>query len=685
MANIPPPPPGFTIISGSGAGAPPPAPTVPAAPPPLSTGNAAVPPPPAGFAIVSGANAPPTGPSPVQQNFDARFSGASGQVPAGTPAPLHPEPQAPQPPPGFPVTFGDRTYYLPVESQDAADRISAQVGPQIAQMLAPPSPTGPTVPTDRQIVGANGQSPTADQVSQAHQSDINAAINDVLTGAISQDTRANRPTTAKIGDWVGDVAHGLPFVGGFADDAAAGLDYIEHPNTGETFAQRKQWYAGQQAAHQAESPVSSTLLQLGTGLAGLGATRSLSFTNGATPSVGGLAPALAADGFVQGGLQGLGQGTTATQRLTNAGVGAGIGGGAGFLLGAAAAPLANRSIVARAPTGYELRNQSQALYDAADAAGLRFETVSADNAMRGIVRDAVMDGLDPSLHPNAYAAARRLWDAPTAPTLREFDTLRQVVGDAAASKVPGESRLATHMRNSLDDYLNSLGPADVLAGNPVAASAAITGARRLWSQQARSQIIDNAMGTADLSAATRSGRPADALATAFRTIANNPSLMRGFSADEQDLIRNVARGNATERTLQGLSRLAPGSSTIGSLAAGGLFFSGQHTAGLATAVAPWIAGRLAGASERQGARALGAIIRSGGTVQANPAYADVARLGALTAPAYVVGLPGTQQLLGGLVPGYADDSQDPNQDGYGVRLPPSVIGPIGSNGLPVVQ
>lgn len=304
-----------------------------------------------------------------------------------------------------------------------------------------------------------------------------------------------------------------------------------------------------------------------------------------------------------------------------------LGGAASPLIAAGAGKLAagamNRFRPGEVPSSDELRSLAHAAYQQSENAGVRISQPAFQAAVDDIGTVARNAGLDPTIHPKATAALGRLEGAiGTTPSLKDADTLRRVIGGAAKSIEPDERRISSMMIDALDERINALRPADVVAGDPEAATAALREGRNLWGRARRSEMVQDAVEYArDRAASSGSGGNVDnATRQNIRGILDNPKRARGFSEAEQDAMRQVVRGTPTQNLLRAIGKLSP---TTGALpAVMGLGASMQSSLDQPWLVAPSIAGLLAKTvADRATARNVGlldALVRNGGVAPVSP-------------------------------------------------------------------
>lgn len=353
---------------------------------------------------------------------------------------------------------------------------------------------------------------------------------------------------------------------------------------------------------------------------------------------------------VAGGAIGAGQGTTYgfldgedgfENRIDDARTGAIIGGGVG-----AAAPLAgtavglvgrrlragqaNRATVAAAPTAQELRSQATKAFDAAAEDGLSVKPEVFKGAVDDIARWAADQGIDPTLHPGATAALKRLVQAADDPDHAiPVETLRRVLGSAAGSRVPDEGRIANGMIDRLDGFMDELTPDQVVSGSPDSVALLKRG-RELWGRMRRTELVDDAVVRAERRAASSGsgGNVNNAVRQNLKSILDNPSKRRGFSEAELQAMEDVVRGTPTQNAMRLLGKLSPESGALpltANLLGGAATLGASAPLTVASAAAKRLADRGTAANTRL-ARALVANGVRQPHLPVNPQYGRMAEL-----------------------------------------------------------
>lgn len=224
----------------------------------------------------------------------------------------------------------------------------------------------------------------------------------------------------------------------------------------------------------------------------------------------------------------------------------------------AAHQLIENGSVPPTPTTQDIRNAASGAYKQAEQAGVIVKEGAVKNLGQQIATDLDEKGIDTVLHPRASRALDRIVNSEGDLSFKRLDILRRVAKSAAASPDDDEARLGSTIIRHIDDFVQNIGPGDVVSGDTDQAASAITKARSLWARQAKSDIIDTALERAKNRAETIGGSGLEnGIRIEFRRIAQNPNLLNQFGQAEQDAIKTVARGTATSNALRTIGKLAP--------------------------------------------------------------------------------------------------------------------------------
>lgn len=310
------------------------------------------------------------------------------------------------------------------------------------------------------------------------------------------------------------------------------------------------------------------------GLAGKGVTLAGRLGTGAMTGAGGLA---ARTGLM--GLEGAGYGAlTAAGNdqdiTTGAGIGA-LGGVGGNLIGEALSAGASKiaglfNKKPNIPTIDDLRSSANAAYDTAENAGVIFAPQGVSRLGNDIRVELANFGFHPKLQPRIATVLDELERVQQGNvTLKGIDTLRKITDSARSSMDPSEKALGNMIIQKIDDFIANAGPGEVLTGNSQAASQAIKEARNMWGRMRRAEQVSEAVGKADLRAAsTGSGGNADnATRQNIRRLLEKG---RGFTADEKAAMEAIVRGTPGQNALRLAGKLSPqGNGLMAALGIGG--------------------------------------------------------------------------------------------------------------------
>lgn len=275
-----------------------------------------------------------------------------------------------------------------------------------------------------------------------------------------------------------------------------------------------------------------------------------------------------------------------------------------------------RAATATIPSTEELRQKAQDLYLQSEQNGLRLAPQPYQNAVNRITSEVRSAGIDPGVHPKASSALERLKASANGQPidLKELDTVRQVLGQAAKANEPSERFMAGKMISGLDRYVNNLKLGDIqsVTGNAKDAIGNLREARVLWRTQAKSQVLEDVLQKAETRVETQPTLGVEgAIRGEFRNLAMNPKRMQQFSSDERKAIHQVAAGSGiVENALRLVGKFKPTgvvSAVLGHILAGG---NPVTTAGLYAGGA--LAKGGAGALARDAANRAIATVHSGG-------------------------------------------------------------------------
>lgn len=382
----------------------------------------------------------------------------------------------------------------------------------------------------------------------------------------------------------------------------------------------------------ANSPIANTIGQVTGGVmtAGNLAKGGVTLLNAANPTIGNMALRGAAEGALYGAAYGAGEGEGLKDKVGKSLWGMGTGAALGGLTGAVTGAISQRSAQKTIPTAAQRGDESKALYKFSDDSGLVLDPTKYSQTVDDMFTTIASKGFDHQMHPKVNRAFERLQELKNQPlTLQTTEQMRRLLGSAAGSTDRHERMLAKTMIEKMDDYVASLNAKDVIVGNPKVpveqAAAALNKARELWGIKTQSEKIARLIQRAEVRAGQYSQSGMDnALRTEFRQLAMNDAKMRGFSPEVKAAIEKVAKGTPTENALRLVGKLAP---------RGPVSFLANASTAVANPVLPFVTAaageagkRSAAAMTQNNARAVDALIRSGGHLPQAPALSPAQRI-----------------------------------------------------------
>jgi len=219
-----------------------------------------------------------------------------------------------------------------------------------------------------------------------------------------------------------------------------------------------------------------------------------------------------------------------------------------------------------APTAQQLGNMAQEVNQAAAAAGMnvRPEAFAAfADSMPNVLQGArITSGDIPisnRLYPETIGLRDRLEAYRGHPlTLDNLHTLqqeangfvREALKAAEGNRSAVDVRGATIISRQIRDFVNNITPEMVSSGNPQQAAELLNRAKELWRREAKMNTVQDIVRTAqDL-------RDPKYLQSAFKSLVKDDLAMRDFTAQEQQLIRDIASGSRLAEIVDTIPGLA---------------------------------------------------------------------------------------------------------------------------------
>jgi hypothetical protein len=156
-----------------------------------------------------------------------------------------------------------------------------------------------------------------------------------------------------------------------------------------------------------------------------------------------------------------------------------------------------------------------------------------------------------SVNPKVAGAFKELTSGNTK-DVAEITALRKIIGSAAKSSDPSERKVAVKLLDEFDDYVLNVPPSAIVSGDKTAVEA-WKAARADYSKVKKAELIEDIVARAEVS---QGGKEAT-IAQGLSALAKNDKKMRFFSPDEQEAIRDAAKGGTLQSMLRTVGKFTP--------------------------------------------------------------------------------------------------------------------------------
>ena len=274
----------------------------------------------------------------------------------------------------------------------------------------------------------------------------------------------------------------------------------------------------------------------------------------------------------------------------------------------------DKSLLERAPTTEKLQAMGGKLLTEAKESGARLKDDDVIDLMIKLEGRADKLGIDPQLHNNSTAALRyAIKRLESGGDMEGLMLARRNLGTAARKVNPDDrddARIARNLIGVLDDFVMKE------LSDPKVAAKAQKG-RAIWGRMKRSEMIDDIIAKAQLSA---SGLD-KGLQSGFRSLLNSTKRIRGFNDQDKALMKRIVKGGSAKQLMDWIGKFSFSSGTVRGAIGSGLGFAAGGGAGAIAVpvVAQGARTAASAATSRQAelARALAATGGRSGTVAAS--------------------------------------------------------------------
>lgn len=254
------------------------------------------------------------------------------------------------------------------------------------------------------------------------------------------------------------------------------------------------------------------------------------------------------------------------------------------------------------PTADELTARAKANYNILDKSKFELDNAQFSREMGDMASTLRSVGYDPRTMPKVQVALENL--AQNNPkTVQELGTLRTIIGNAANSSDAAERLAGSKLMDKFDDYVLNAPPSATVSADPKAMQA-WKDARADYAKMKKSEMITTILANADVAQGSKEA----SIASQLSSLAKNPKKMRVFSADEQEAIREAAKGGTLQVMLRTIGKLTP-------LTPAAAIFTAVNPFGAYTAAGGFAAKTIAEQRRMQQANRLAERMRLGETPQ----------------------------------------------------------------------
>lgn len=272
---------------------------------------------------------------------------------------------------------------------------------------------------------------------------------------------------------------------------------------------------------------------------------------------------------------GVGQTTTELTGSPLAGLAAGVTTGAA----AGLRPTKRESV----PSTEDLLARSKVNYDILDKSGFQLDTQQFNQHMSTLPSKLKTEtGYVRNAYPKIGAVLDELVNNEPK-DVAQITGMRRIIGTAAKSNDPAERMMASKLLDEFDDYVLNAPPSAIVRGDKSAIEA-WKAARADYAKTKKSELIEDIIARAEVS---QGGKEAT-VAQGLSALAKNDKKMRFFTPEEQDAIREAAKGGTLQsmlRTIGKFTPLTPAAAIFTAVSPFGAYTAGAGLAARETATA----------------------------------------------------------------------------------------------------
>ena len=247
-----------------------------------------------------------------------------------------------------------------------------------------------------------------------------------------------------------------------------------------------------------------------------------------------------------------------------------------------------KQIRASLPAVDEIKKSAQTAYKAVQDARL----IASEGSVNGLV-SATRAGLDQRLLTDVSPRTMRALDQlqKSGGDISGILGVRQRLGEIAPDE-GSDFTAAQHVRDAIDNYIETLPPGEIVQGDPKYTQAMLEHARASWKSYAQLDQIESALriGQHKASVSGTGANTQNAMRQRIREILDSDSKSRGFSPEARQQLEDIVTGTWLTNSARYAGKFAPsgpvsGLTTMGAALVGDL----SGGAGMASAAAAGVA------------------------------------------------------------------------------------------------
>jgi len=229
-----------------------------------------------------------------------------------------------------------------------------------------------------------------------------------------------------------------------------------------------------------------------------------------------------------------------------------------------------------APKQSELAQAAKTLYSQAENSGVQFNGSKFADQMFRAGHELRQEGFTSKGYPGIDGVINEMVRTDVPKDFTELQAIRKMIQGQQKSIDPETRRLAGILKDNFDDYVLNAPPDHITAGGPQGLKT-WQDARQTYTKLKKAEIFDDMFENASFDKDVNTS-----LTKQMKQLATNDKRMRTFTPEEQKAIIEVAKGNATQKTLALVGKFAP-DSVLGVLTQGALGYGGGLHVGLPAA------------------------------------------------------------------------------------------------------